>query len=123
MRVVFKRGALAVCAVAILMASMAASASAQPVPPNCAGFASPPALPDGATASHGRMASTGRAVEAWRLEREGKLALCRSDIDALRAQLNAMEHAFNQAGSERNNVLGAWNAEVTEFTERRRRRD
>lgn len=62
-------------------------------------------------------------MEAWRIERENKLALCRADIEALRAQLNAMEQAYNQAGGERNTVLGAWNGEVVEFTDRRRRRD
>ena len=70
------------------------------------------------------MASSGRAVEAWRQEREAKMAACRADIEALRQQLNAMESAYNQAGAERNSVLGAWNGEVTEYAERRRpRRD
>lgn len=110
-------------AVAIAAILLVAPATAQPTTANCSGFASAPSLPNGATASHGAMASAGRAVEAWRLERESKLATCRADIEALRAQLNAMEQAYNQAGNERNGVLAAWNGEVVEFTDRRRRRD
>lgn len=111
-------------AIAVLAAPIASPAFGE-ASSHCSGFASAPSLPDGSSASHGSMATSGRAVEAWRQEREVKMAACRADIEALRVELNAMEQAYNQAGAERNSVLGAWNGEVTEYAERRRpsRRD
>lgn len=85
---------------------------------SCGNFTPAPNLPDGATASRPAMVRSGEAVEAWRATRETKLTQCLADIQAVRAQLNAMEAAYNQAGAERNTVLNAWNAEAAEFSGR-----
>lgn len=110
---------------AILFAACALgseNATAQPAAGAvCNGFASPPVLADGESASHGAMLRSGEAVETWRTQREVKLAQCRAEIDALRAHLNAMEQAYNQAGAERNNVVTTWNGEVAEYDARRSR--
>lgn len=107
-------GALAVA----LLAAFPAHAQTAVNSASCSNFAAPPTLPDGATASRPAMVRSGDAVEAWRAARETKLTQCLADIQALRAQLNAMEAAYNQAGVERNAVLGAWNAEAAEFSGR-----
>ena len=65
------------------------------------------------------MTRSSEAIETWRQQRERKLSACHADIESLRAQLNAMEQAYNQAGTERNSVVAAWNAAVADYDARR----
>lgn len=114
-----------VVAVALACASpaLAQQGTGAPLPPNCTGYARVPTLPDGARASHGAMTAGGQTLDTWRRDREAKMALCLADINTLRAQLNAMEQAYNELGVERNNAIDAWNNEVAEFSARSGSRD
>jgi hypothetical protein len=64
------------------------------------------------------MTRASTAVDAWRLGIEAKQAACRADIDAARAQLEAMVQAYNQAGRDRVALVNAWNTEVQEYSAR-----
>jgi hypothetical protein len=108
---------LGAAAAALLLASPAHS-QAPELTSNCTGFPPGPSMPDGATANHEQMTAAGEAVQTWRIDRDGKLAQCLADINALRAQLNALEGAYNAIATERNNLIAAWNQEVTEFNDR-----
>lgn len=88
------------------------------LPPSCANFEAAPTLPDGATANHDAMTAAGERVNTWRLAREQKQTACQADIILAREQLDAMIQAYNNAGTERVAVIGAWNTEVREYSER-----
>jgi hypothetical protein len=103
------------------MLLMASPASAQLAPSaNCTGWEAGPTLPDGATANRQAMTQASSAVDAWRLAVEAKQISCRADIDAVRAQLEAMVQAYNQAGRDRVALVNAWNTEVQEYSARGR---
>ena len=102
---------------ALLIASTAAAQTPAPSP-NCSGFTPAPSLPDGATSTRPQMTQGNEQYQAWGTERLAKLQSCRSDIDALRAQLNVLEAAFNSANAELNSVTTNWQAEVAEFNGR-----
>ena len=103
------------------MLLMASSASAQLAPTaNCAGWEAGPTIPDGATANRQAMTQASTEVDAWRLAVEAKQTACRADIDAARAQLEAMVQAYNQAGRDRVALVNAWNTEVQEYSARGR---
>lgn len=110
---------LGVAAAALLLAP---AALAQTAPAgestNCAGFALPPSLPDGATASSSAMATGATEYEAWHTATEAKKALCQTDIATLRAQLNTMVEAYNQAEQQRFAAQNAWAGDVAEYNGR-----
>jgi hypothetical protein len=106
----------AAAAAALLMASPAFAQLAPTA--NCSGWDAAPALPDGATANRDAMTRASSEVDAWRLAAEAKQAACRADIDAVRAQLETMVQAYNQAGRDRVALVNAWNTEVQEYSGR-----
>ncbi len=103
---------------------MAGPAAAQAIPSSsaCASFSPAPAMPDGARASREAMTAGGQRIETWRVAREQEQAACQAEINALRAQLEAMIAAYNGAGQERVAAIGAWNGEVAQFAARGGRR-
>lgn len=117
-----KRVALIIAA-ALLSVAAPALAQDQAVSGNCSGYAALPNLPDGARATHAAMTRGGERLDEWRRQREARMALCLAEINAVRAQLNAMEQAYNQVATERNNAIASWNAEVAEFGARGQSRE
>lgn len=109
---------LGAAAAAALLVSPAFAQTTPQLPANCAGFEPAPTLPDGATANHAAMTAAAERVDAWRLAREAKQQACQTEINTLRAQLDAMIQAYNTAGQERVDVVNAWNVEVQEFSAR-----
>jgi len=108
-------------AAALLLASPAAAqAQTQPaVTANCSGFeATPTGLPDGATANASRMNQGRERVAEWLRARDARLAQCLADINAQRAQLNAIEAAYNQAVTEKEGVVNGWAVETEEYNAR-----
>jgi hypothetical protein len=100
---------------------LAAPAAAQPqptLPANCQGFTAAPTLPDGATASASAIEDGNTTFTTWHEGGMAKLGLCRTDIDALRAQLRASEDAYNAAVGQLNAARDAWLAEVNEYNAR-----
>lgn len=105
-------------AAAALIIATSAAAQTPPVNPNCTGFTPAPALPDGATANNRQMAAGNDAYQGWGQDRLAKLQACRTDIEALRAQLNTLEQAYNTANGELTGVTNSWQAEVAEYNAR-----
>ncbi len=104
-------------AMALLFAAPAA-AQAQPAPSNCSDFAPAPTLPDGATADREAIEAANTQFEAWGQARIAKLQLCRTEIEALRAQLAPMEQSYNSSTVELNSLHTTWRVEVEEFNGR-----
>lgn len=108
-----------VVTVAMIVLAGPAVAQTPPAPSeNCAGFDPAPTLPDGATATATQMTRGNEQYQAWGHERTAKLELCRVDVEALRAQADALAAAYNEATIELNNTTTAWQAEAAEFNER-----
>jgi hypothetical protein len=106
-------------AVAALFFALPAAAQTSPtVSPNCSGFVAAPTLPDGADATQAAMTEANTAYQTWGQERIAKLALCRAEIEALRAQLAPLEEGYRGAGIELNATVASWEAEVAEFNAR-----
>lgn len=104
---------------AALACVLVANASAQtPAAGSCAGFTPAPTMPDGATASSSAMQNGDIRFNAWLEARNAKLAACLADINALQAQLQPLQEAFNQASTERAAVYSSWAAEVEEYNTR-----
>lgn len=102
-------------AAVVAAALFSAPAAAQTASGSCAAFEAAPTAPNGATASRQAMEAYGRQFEAWRAARDQRLAACRAEIDATRAELDAMVQSYNTAGRERAALISAWNAEVDEY--------
>ncbi len=104
---------------ALLLAGPAAAQTQPTLTPNCTGFApAPTGLPDGATANASRMNQGRERVAEWVGARDTRLAQCLSDITAQRAQLNALEAAYNQAVTEKEGVINGWATETEEYNAR-----
>jgi hypothetical protein len=111
--------AIVAVVVLTLAAASPVSAQSQPdLPPNCQGFAAPPTLPDGATASAGAVAEADRRYRAWHEAGLAKLALCRGDIDVIVARLRAAEDAYNAGIAQINTTRDSWQAEADEYNAR-----
>lgn len=112
--------------VALTLAALlvTAPAAAQSIPSGsaCGHFTPAPASADGERASRDAMTAAGERLAAWRTTREQEQAACQAEIDAVRAQLEAMIGAYNDAGRERVAVIGAWNGEVAQYSARGGRR-
>jgi hypothetical protein len=106
---------------AVLACALATPALAQPqptLPANCSGFAAAPTLPDGATDTPAAIQEGNETFTAWHEASMAKLALCRADIEAMRAQVRASEDAYNAVVGQLNATRDAWQVEVTEFNAR-----
>ena len=109
---------LGAVAAALLLAPVAFAQTTPAGTSNCAGFETPPALPDGAAANTTAMAAGSATYDAWHNGTESKKSLCQADIAELRAQLNVMVEAYNQAETQRFATQTAWGAEIAEFNAR-----
>ncbi len=104
---------------AVVACAFAAQASAQtPAPGSCSGFTSAPSMPDGATATSSAMQNGDIRFNAWLEARNSKLSACLADINALQAQLQPLQEAFNAAAAERAAAYASWSAEVEEYNSR-----
>lgn len=106
----------AAAAMALLVAS---PALAQTTTSACAVQAAPtPALPDGATVTNDAMQAAHAQMSAWAATRQGQLQACRAEIEAMRAQLNGLETTYNQSVGELNTAVAAFAVETEEYNAR-----
>lgn len=115
--------AIGVAAAVMMFAASAAAQTSTPAAPpaanaNCSGFVTPPTFPDGATANARQMTAGNEAYQTWGSQRVARLTACRADIEAMRAQLNALEQAYIAANAELNATTAAWQAEADEYNAR-----
>ncbi len=109
---------IGVAAATLLMASPALAQTPATAPDVCVGFAAAPTLPDGATAAPEAMAAMDTEFRAWHGAGTAKLQQCRTEIEALRAQLTATETAYNGGVALLNGTRDAWQVEVDEYNAR-----
>lgn len=101
---------------------MAPAAVAQTIPAACVFSAQAPAVPDGTTATNAQMTEAREALLQWRSVRSVEVAACKTALDQVRAQLNAVEAAYNQGVTESNTATDRFTAENAEYTARARPR-
>lgn len=105
-------------AAAILLASSAWAQTGVPASSACQGFDAAPTLADGASATAAQMSAANQAYQNWAQARVAKLQSCRAEVDALRAQLNALEAGYNTGNGELSAVTQGWQADVEEYNAR-----
>jgi hypothetical protein len=115
---------LLVAAVAALLVAAPASAQTTPAPAaeavsSCAELAPPPRLPDGATAPFDAMQVGDAAFRAWAESNRAILACRLAEVEAAHARWQALRQAYNSGAEQLAAVNAAWEADVTEFNERR----
>ncbi|HEX8901265.1 hypothetical protein [Vitreimonas sp.] len=105
-------------AAATLLMASPALAQTPDLPESCTGFAAPPTLPDGATADRDAITGADAQFREWHGAGTTKLGQCRSEVEAARARVAAMEAAYNAAVAQLNGTRDAWVVEVEEFNAR-----
>jgi hypothetical protein len=111
-------GAVAAAALLGTPALAQTDAAAPLASANCAGFASAPAMPDGASATQAQMNQGNETYQQWGTATHTKLQACRAEIEAIRAQLNTLEAMYNTSVGLLTTVTAAWEADVAEYNAR-----
>jgi hypothetical protein len=110
--------ALMLATPAVAQTDPAASAAVNAT--SCGALAAPPTLPDGATADREAMEAGNTAFTAWAEANRAVLACRRAEVEALQARFQALRAEYNTGAEQLNATNTAWQADVTEFNERRR---